>query len=221
VLGHVPEDLDHGQPPASAPAGFSLLDPAAPQAYAAPGNTAPTNSILYNALNAGANGESTIPSGVAGTGLLSMPLGASINYPPGWAEFQTGGGGAPPSPTLVQDIQTWIQAGSVYDIPTGVIGQVPTKTPGSIVKGAVSPYVFSMAGDTGVRPDAVPGNYWATSLIFLVDPSSGNTVNPSTLSGEYWLCAVIGNNGDTNGGQYISNTDTYVQAQAYIMVSIR
>lgn len=217
VLGHVPGDVDHGQPPASAPGGFSLLDPAAPQAYAAPGNTTPTNSLLYQLLNAGANGDATVPSGV-GAGLSSMPLGASTNYPPGWAEFQTGGGGAPPNPTLVQDLATWISAGSVYDIPSGVIGQVPTVTPGSPVKGAVSPYVFSTPGDTGVRPDAVPGNFWATSLIFLVDPGSGNTVNPTALSGEYWLAAVIGNNGDTDGGQYLSNTDTYVQAQGYIMV---
>lgn len=212
VLGHVQQELDHGDPTAPA-GGFSLLDPANVEGFAAPGNTTPTNSLLYQLLSAGAAGQPTVPSGL-GAGSPSMPLGATTTYPPGWNEFQTG---VTTGPTLVQDLATWIQAGSVYDIPAGVISQVPTGAPGKLATG-VSPYVFSMPGDTGVRPDAVPGNYWATSLISLVDPTTGNTVAPSVLSGEYWLCAVVGNNGDTDGGQYISNTDTYVQAQAYIMV---
>ncbi len=211
VLGHVPGEVDHGT--AAGVGGFSLLDPANVQGFAAPGNTSPTNSLLYQLLNAGALGDATVPSGV-GAGLPSMPLGATSSYPPGWNEFQTG---VSSGPTLVQDLATWIQAGSIYDTPANVIAQVPTNPPGQLANG-VSPYVFSISGDTGVRPDAIPNNFWATSLIFLVDPGSGNTVNPSSLNGEYWLCAVIGNNGNTDGGQYISNTNTYVQAQAYIMV---
>jgi hypothetical protein len=215
VLGHVPGQLDHGVSVAhGAAGGFSLLDPASVQAYAAPGNTNLSNCELYQLLNAGALGLAAVPSGVAGAGLPPMPLGATATYPPGWSDFQTG---VSSGPTLVQDIATWIQAGSTYDIPAGVIAQVPTNPPGNLVTGVVSPYVFSMPGDTGVRPDAVPGNFWATSLIFLVDPGSGNTVAPNPLTGEYWLCAVIGNNGDADGGQFLSNTSTYVQAQAYIM----
>src|SRR5208283_5216227 len=109
------------------------------KAFSPPGTINPSASTLYSLLSTGA-----------------MPLNATQYYPPGWDEFQTGGNNPPPNPTLVADLQTWIQAGSVYDIPNqpagGVIGQIPTNPPGELVTGAVSPYVLSMPGDTGCRP---------------------------------------------------------------------
>ena len=75
-----------------------------------------------------------------------------------------------------------------------------------------------MPGDKGTRP-GVPSNYWATSLIFLVDPTTGNIVTPTNLAAtaEYYLVAVIGNRGQTNGGRYLSQPDA-LQAAASVMV---
>jgi hypothetical protein len=81
-----------------------------------------------------------------------------------------------------------------------------------------------MQNDVGSRgPGAVPpvpANYWATSLIFLVDPATGNTVLPSTLTAgsEYYLAAVIGNRGNTDGGNYVNPPGIGIETAAIVMV---
>jgi hypothetical protein len=175
----------------------------------------PANSPLWAILNARANGvppfgNVTIPGGAqAGTIWPAMPTGS----PPAWMEFQIGA-----SPNLVGVFGNWISNGQIKDIPNGVIGAKPAAPiPGPLDSGKAL-FVCSMPGDTGVRP-GVPPNFWATSLIFLVDPQTGDTVTPSTLTAnsEYYLVAVIGNRGNTSAGRFISQPPR-VEAAASVMV---
>src|SRR5439155_12881087 len=102
--------------------------------------------------------------------------------------------------------------------PTTAIGtKPPAPIPGPLDPGL---FVCSMPGDTGVRPGAVPANYWATSLIFLVDQNTGATVFPSTLTAgsEYNLVAVIGNRGNTDGGNYLTTPGTGIETSGSVMV---
>jgi len=77
-----------------------------------------------------------------------------------------------------------------------------------------------MPGDTGVRPGGVPANYWATSLVFLVDQNTGATVFPATLTAgsEYNLVAVIGNRGNTDGGTYLTSPGPGIETSGIVMV---
>jgi hypothetical protein len=134
--------------------------------------------------------------------------------PPAWIEFQI----TPASNKLVDVFADWISIDhQVKDIPAGVIAQQPAPFPGGLEAG-IKPFVCSMPGDQGTRP-GVPPNFWATSLIFLVDPTSGNIVTPGTLApgAEYYLVAVIGNRGQSNGGRYLNQPDA-LQAAASVMV---
>ena len=56
-------------------------------------------------------------------------------------------------------------------------------------------------------------------MIFLVDPATGNTATPSTLSAasDYYLVAVIGNRGNTVAGRYL-NQPPPVEVSASVMV---
>ncbi len=65
----------------------------------------------------------------------------------------------------------------------------------------------------------MPSDYWDTSLIFLVDPSNGQIVTPSTLTGgsEFYLVAVIGNRGQDAGGRY-STGGVHIEAKGIVMV---
>jgi hypothetical protein len=76
-----------------------------------------------------------------------------------------------------------------------------------------------MPGDTGKRP-GVPSNYWDTSLIYLLDPTSGAIVTPSTLaaSAEYYLAAIIGNRGQTDAGNYLVPAGVGVETAGVVMV---
>src|SRR6185369_15431908 len=84
-------------------------------------------------------------------------------------------------------------------------------------------FVCSSASDNGTRPGSVPSDFWASSLIYLVDRANGALANPPTLHGtqEYYVAAVIGNRGDAVGGKYGagpgSTTSPGLQATAWAM----
>jgi hypothetical protein len=140
-----------------------------------------------------------------------MPLGT----PQAWTDFQV----SAPAPKLVDVFGTWIAANKPSDVPGAVIATMPPPIVSGLDSG-VSLFVCSMPGDNGVRPGTVPPNYWATSLIFLVDPANGSTVFPSQLSAtsEYYLAAVIGNRGNTAGGHYLSAPGVAIEAAGWVMV---
>src|SRR6266566_171239 len=160
--------------------GFDLTDPNAPLGVfsatlgvLAPGDTTPADSPLWAVLNSRAAGNAafspvTISAGPrAGTTWPTMPPGT----PPAWTNFQLN----PPSNELVDVLGAWISNGQIHDVPNTAIGtKPPAPIPGPLDPG-VSLFVCSMPGDIGVRPGTVPSNYWATSLIFLVDQNTGAT----------------------------------------------
>ncbi len=224
VLNHVPSSSVHGN--AGAPTGgFNLTDPNAANGVfggsnlgtpLTPGDFTPANNPLWAILNARAGGAAgfaqvTIPGGTqAGSQWPAMPPG----LPPAWNEFQV----TAPAPKLVDVFSTWITSGQVRDNPNAVIlAKPPSPIPGPLDAGKAL-FVCSMPGDTGVRP-GVPPDFWATSLIFLVDPATGNTVNPVTLTAaaDYYLAAVIGNRGNTDAGRYL-NQPPAVEVAASVMV---
>jgi hypothetical protein len=222
VLNHVPEQSVHGD--AGAPTGgFNLNNPncafGASNSFTLLGTT-PNNSPLWQILNAAANGQPTVTIGPY-TG-PSMPPGASSTYPASWAAFQVNS-----MPPVVSVFGNWITAGKINDIPSavvnpanGTIANVPA-TIATPLDNGVSLFACSMANDNGVRPGAVPSNYWATSLIYLVDPNTGATVTPATLNpGDEWnLVGVVGNRGNADAGTYLSSaTDPGVETSAVVMV---
>lgn len=222
VLGHVPEQTAHGNP--GTPLGsFNLNQPASVFGSSTRGvllapTTVPSDSPLWAILNARAGGM-TFPTTimVGGTAWPVMPTGSGTS-PPSWNDFQL----TAPVP-LVTVFGTWITAGKVNDIPTTALGTVPPAPIAGPLDAGVSLFVCSVAGDTGVRPGAVPANFWATSLIYLVDPSTGNTVTPSTLSAsdEWYLVAVVGNRGTSNAGKYVTMSpppNPGVESAAVVMV---
>lgn len=207
AIDHVQSGTFHGAA-GGAGTGFDLTDPnaargvfAATPGVLAPGDTNPAHSPLWVLLNFRAMGNTgfvTVSGGAKnGTSWPAMPIGTPL----GWTNFQLN----PTSNKLVDILGTWIADGQVNDTPTAVIaGQPPAPIPGPLDAGA-SLFVCSMPGDTGIRPGAVPSDYWATSLIFLTQQSDGTTVFPNTLAAgsEYNLAAVIGNRGNTNAGNYL------------------
>ena len=173
-----------------------------------PGDTTPADSPLWAVLNSKAAGNLdfstvTISAGPrAGSGPWpTMPPG----IPLAWTNFQL----SPASHKLVDVFGTWISSGQINDVPNTAIGTKPPAPIPGLLDPGVSLFVCSMPGDTGVRPGAVPANFWATSLIFLVDQNTGATIFPSTLTAgsEYNLVAVIGNRGNTDGGNYLPLRD--------------
>jgi hypothetical protein len=219
VLNHVPSNTVHG---GAAPAGsFNLKNPHAPFENSnsgtplTSGDFAPANSPLWALLNSRAQGNAgfspvTIAAGAqAGSVWPTMPPGNT----PGWIEFQIN----PASNKLVDVFGQWISGDhQINDTPAGVIAQKPAAFGG--LEAGIKPFVCSMPGDQGTRP-GVPSDYWATSLIFLVDPATGATVAPATLAAgaEYYLVAVIGNRGQTAGGRYLNQPEA-LQASASVMV---
>lgn len=196
------------------PGGFDLKDPnatfGASNRGALLGSTAnPADSPLWAILNAKAIGGP--PPIFSGTTWPLMPVGT----PAAWTDFQV----SAPAPKLVDVFGTWIGANKPNDVPNAVIATMPPPI-GSGLDSGVSLFVCSMPGDDGVRPGSVPPNYWATSLIFLVDPANGNTVVPIELSAtsEYYLAAVIGNRGNAAGGHYMSPPAVAIEAAAWVMV---
>jgi hypothetical protein len=216
VLNHVPSSTVHGS--SSPSGGFNLNQPSAPflplttnpaKIPLALGNSAPANNPLWAILNAKATGGSGTIT-VGGNVWSVMPLFTTS----GWTEFQVG---APAGFAVVDVLGRWISIDhQVADIPSGVLGTVPPAFTGPDV--GVVPFVCSKPGDQGARPDPLP-NFWATSLIFLVDPNTGNTITPPTLvpGAEHYVAAVIGNRGNTDGGRYRGQPNA-LQAAAVVMI---
>jgi len=212
VLNHVATSTVHGS--ASPTGGFNLKNPNVAFGSSNRGallgaTTNLADSPLWAILNAKATGGP--PPVIGGTSWPLMPLGT----PAAWTDFQI----SAPAPKLVDVFGTWIAANKPNDVPSGVIATMPPPI-GSGLDSGVSLFVCSMPGDNGVRPGTVPPDYWATSLIFLVDPATGNTVFPSQLSAtsEYYLAAVIGNRGNAPAGHYLSPPAVAIEAVAWVMV---
>lgn len=211
VVNHVPAGSAHGS--GSPSGGYDLKNPAATFGSSNRGallgaSTTPSDSPLWAVLNAKAMGLASVV--VGGTTWPAMPVFAT----PAWNDFQL----SAPAPKLVQTFADWITAGKINDIPNGVLAtRPPTLTTG--LDAGVELFVCSMPGDDGIRPGAVPANYWATSLIFLVDPATGNIATPTELAGssEYFLTAAIGNRGNAPAGQYISG-GIVSEAAGWVMV---
>jgi hypothetical protein len=211
VLGHVPAGTVHGS--AGGLAGFNLNNAASAFGSSNRGvllGATPAASPLWAVLNAKAMGLSSV--NVGGVSWPAMPLGSP---PPAWNDFQV----SAPAPKLVTVFADWINAGKTDDVPNDVIATVPGPIGGALEQG-VALFVCSVAGDNGVRPGTVPANFWATSLIFLVDPTTGDSVNPPQLSAssEYYLAAVVGNRGNTGAGSYGSPAGVKVEAAGWVMV---
>ena len=225
VVDHAQDGTGHGAPGGGG-TGFDLTDPnaargvfSATPGVLAPGDTTPANSPLWAVLNSKVAGNPafstvTIAAGPrAGTGPWpTMPPGTPL----AWTNFQV----SAPAPKLVDVLGTWISSGQINDVPTTAIGTIPPAPISGALDPGMSLFVCSMPGDTGVRPGTVPANYWATSLIFLVDQNTGATIFPSTLTAgsEYNLVAVIGNRGTADGGNYLSPPGTGIQSSAIVMV---
>jgi hypothetical protein len=81
-------------------------------------------------------------------------------------------------------------------------------------------FVCSVAGDDGIRPGTVPPDFWDSSLIFLVNPATGNIESPAELSAssEYYLTAVVGNRGNAAGGRYMNPSAAKIEAAGWVMV---
>lgn len=224
VLDHVQDGTVHGQPGGGG-TGFDLTDPnaglgvfSATPGVLALGDTTPADNPLWAVLNSKAAGNpdfSPVPISAgprAGTSWPTMPPGTPL----AWTNFQLN----PASHKLVDVFGTWISGGQINDVPTTAIGTMPAAPIPGPLDPDLSLFVCSMPGDTGVRPAGVPANYWATSLIFLVDQNTGSTVFPSTLSAgsEYNLVAIVGNRGSADGGNYLTVPGTGIETAGIVMV---
>lgn len=210
VLGHVPDDDYHGQ----AAGGFDLDDPQAVFGSSSTGallgaTNTPADSPLWAVLNSRAMGNPGFSPVVVGGGSWpTMPVFDT----PAWDDFQV----SAPAPKLVSVLGDWIIAGKTNDVPQDVLAQVPPRL--KRAAGPVALFACSIPGDDGVQ--SVPSNYWATSLVFLVDPLTGATVNPSQLAAteEYYLAAVVGNRGGTGAGRFAAGGGVKVECEAWVMV---
>ena len=225
VLDHVPTSTVHGS--GSPSGGFNLNQPSAPffplighpnKKPLTLGDYAPANNPLWAILNSKATNPSaptvTIPGGAqAGSVWSAMPIFTTT----GWQEFQIGPPVPPAGFAIVDVLGRWISVDhQLVDIPSGVQLTVPPVFAGT--DAGVVPFVCSKPGDQGARPDPLP-NFWATSLIFLVDPNTGTTITPPTLvpGAEHYVAAVIGNRGNTDGGRYRGQPNA-LQAAAVVMI---
>ena len=219
VLGRVPYLPtgigSHGA--ATASGGFDLTRPEAPLEESQtvlpngkrrhwrikPNDNAPGNSPLWALLNARAMGQtgsvtvpSTAPNAVPGDTEDWPSMPRAMGW--AWNEFQLNRVGD----GLVQRFGDWIGAGRINDIPKDA-NNLLSKKPG-VWAGASAhpdPFVCSMPNDTGDR-SALSADWWNTSLIHLIDPSSGKSVTPPALTAasEFYLGAVIGNRGVAGAG---------------------
>ncbi len=209
VLGHVPEGTNHGV----GAGGFNLNNPAAVFGASGTGSllaasNSPADSPLWAVLNSRAMGNAGFsPVFVGGGSWPSMPAFDT----PAWLEFQVNAS----SPKLVPVFGDWIAAGKINDIPNGVLSQKP---PAIVKPRGGGLFVCNLPGDDGTQP--VPSNYWATSLIFLLDPSTGSIVNPPQLaaSAEYYLSAIVGNAGAAPAGRFVAGGGLKVECEAWVMV---
>lgn len=195
VLGHVPTASQHG----AGAGGFNLTQPDSVFGTSDTGallgpTTTPADSPVWAVLNSRAAGNAAFsPVTVGGDQWPTMPAADT----PAWLEFQVD---APP-PQLVTALGDWIAAGKPQDTPTGVLAQVPPQV--AEPEPGIRLFACNMPGDDGAQP--VPANYWATALIFLVDPATGATVNPAALAAAdaFHLVALVGNRGRAGAGRYL------------------
>lgn len=195
-LGHVREGNFHGAAPG--PQGVNFTSAANLLTLVRTGGTVPiigattATSPLWGVLNAKAMGAGSFT--YDGQTWFPMPFGSAAD--PAWNDF----GGAP----LVGAFAAWINAGRPNDIPAFISPPNGGTVAGAADGGGAKPFVCSSATDDGTRPGTVPSNFWASSLIYLVDPLTGAQASPSTLQNgsEYTLAAVVGNRGDAYGGKY-------------------
>jgi len=215
VIDHVPDGTVHG---AAAPTGsYDLRTPNTAIGASSRGNVlgatnTPADSPLWAILNSRAMGNGPFtPVNVGGVNWPTMPTSLGL----AWNDFQA----TPMSPNKLVDVfGRWITEGKVNDTPTNVLGTVPP--PITALDAGVQLFVCSVAGDNGVRPGTVPSDFWAHSLIFLVDPNTGLTVTPTQLSssGNFNLVAVVGNRGNTGAGRFNSPAGVRVEAAAWVLV---
>jgi hypothetical protein len=209
VLGHVPAGTNHGV----GVGGFNLNNPAAvfgtsdTGSLLASSNT-PADSPLWAVLNSRAMGNPGFsPVFVGGGSWPAMPAFDT----PAWLEFQVNA----PAPKLVPVFGDWITAGKINDIPNDAIAEKP---PAIVRPRGGGLFVCNLPGDNGTQP--VPANYWATSLIFLLDPSTGAIANPPQFaaSAEYYLTAIVGNAGTPHAGRFMPGGGPKIECEAWVMV---
>jgi hypothetical protein len=216
VINHVPGGTVHGS---GTPTGnYDLRNPNTAIGSSNRGNVlgptnTPADSPLWRILNSRAMGNPGFtPVNVGGVNWPTMPTALG----PAWTDFQE----TPTSPNKLVDVfGRWITEGKINDTPTDVLSTVPAPIVDGLDSG-VSLFVCSVAGDNGTRPGTVPSNFWAHSLIFLVDPNTGATVTPSQLSssGNFNLVAVVGNRGDAGAGRFNAPAAVKVEAAAWVLV---
>jgi hypothetical protein len=217
VFDHVPTQTYHGASPPQN--NFDLNNPDMlflSSDHGALLNTSSADSPIYQVLaarNGGAAPYSPVPVTVAGvtTNWFAMPP----QFLPAWTDFQT----TPASNKLLDVLQNWIDTNKTNDVPHGVRALMPpTITSG--LGTAPTLFVCSSATDDGTRPGSVPANFWATSLIFLTNPTTGVTETPATLlaSAHYNLVAVVGNRFNAGYGRYLAQGTEPCEAQAWAMV---
>jgi len=213
-LGHVPEGTAHGVSPGTA--GVSFTNPVA--LYSATRGGVPligsttADTPLWGVLDAKVNGTPSFTFG----GLLwkAMPFGAGSAA--AWGDPGVGGS------ELVSAFGAWLAAGKPQDFPAFVTLPGGGTVSGGLDAGA-SIFVCSSASDNGTRPGSVPSDFWASSLIYLVNRFNGTLANPATLhaSDEYYVAAVVGNRGNAVGGKYGSGpgatSSPGLQATAWAM----
>ena len=216
VINHVPTQTVHGNP-GSPTGGFNLNDPNAPfnptntGTPLTAGDFNPANNPLWAILNSRASGNPGFtPVTVNGVDWPTMPTLLLAE----WTAFQV----TPPAGSRLLDaFSHWISVDQqTKDIPAGAIAAKPANFAGP--DAGVVPFVCSKPGDQAARPVSLP-SFWATSLIFLVDPNNGATLTPASLgaSAEYYLAAVVGNRGNTNGGHSLNQAQA-LQFAASVMV---
>ncbi|HVU05172.1 MAG TPA: hypothetical protein VHE30_25665 [Polyangiaceae bacterium] len=217
VFDHVPTSTYHGASPPQN--NFDLNNPDMLFLSSNRGallNTSSADSPIYQVLsarNGGAPPYSPVPVtvGTTTTNWVAMPP----QFLPAWTDFQT----APATNKLIDVLGNWINTNKNNDVPHGVRALMPpTITSGLGTSGTL--FVCSSATDDGTRPGSVPSNFWATSLIFLTNPTTGVTETPATLaaSASYNLVAVVGNRFNAGYGRYLAPGTEPCEAQAWVMV---
>jgi hypothetical protein len=214
VFNHVPANQFHGASPAQN--NFDLKDPHMLFKMSNRGavlgaglNDSPVYQVLL-ARSMGTPGFTLI--NVNGTQWPVMPP----QLLPAWNDFQAN----PPNNKFLDVFADWIQNNHADDVPDGVIQQMPS----TIVNGLGQDptlFVCSNTGDDGTRPGNIPNDYWATSLIFLTNPSNGAIAqNVQTLfaNDHYNLVAVVGNRYNAGYGRYLPSTTEPCEANCWVMV---
>lgn len=217
VFDHVPTKTVHGgSPPQN---NFDLNNPDMLFGMSNRGallNTSSADSPIYQVLaarNGGAAPFSDVPVVVGGSTQhwVAMPP----SFLPAWTDFQT----TPATNKLLDVLQNWIDTSKNNDVPHAVHAAMPPTITSGLGTGGTL-FVCSSPTDDGTRPGSVPSDFWATSLIYLTNPTTGITESPATLaaSAHYNLVAVVGNRFSAGYGRYLAVGTDPCEAQAWVMV---